>query len=80
MTIQLKEHKIVINLTKKNPDSVWLDLRMKSTQKTYQELERFEKINDLNPNSINNSHNANYDTPFKEGSHCSYHLAQREPR
>ncbi|KAL9549242.1 hypothetical protein PS6_006184 [Mucor atramentarius] len=68
---QLKENKIVITLTKKNHDSVWLDLRMKSTQKTYQELERYEKINHLNPN--NNSKSKNYDTPFKEGSYCSHH-------
>ncbi|KAL7315079.1 hypothetical protein PS15m_006577 [Mucor circinelloides] len=70
-SFKLKENKIVITLTKKNHDSVWLDLRMKSTQKTYQELERYEKINHLNPN--NNSKSKNYDTPFKEGSYCSHH-------
>ncbi|GAN07105.1 hypothetical protein MAM1_0148d06597 [Mucor ambiguus] len=79
MCKQLKEHKIVITLPKKNPDSVWLDLRMKSTQKTYQELERFEKMNSQNPDYINNNHSANFDTPFKEGGHCSHHLAQEEP-
>ncbi|KAK4519881.1 uncharacterized protein ATC70_010125 [Mucor velutinosus] len=78
-SFKLKEHKIVISLTKKNLDSVWLDLRMKSTQKTYQELERYEKINGPKRNNINGNNNANYDTPFKEGSYCSHHLAQGEP-
>jgi hypothetical protein len=65
----LKDSKIIITLTKQIQDSIWLDLRMKSTQNAYQELERFEKINDSSPKE----NNANYDTPFKENSCCSHH-------
>ncbi|OAD05417.1 hypothetical protein MUCCIDRAFT_109282 [Mucor lusitanicus CBS 277.49] len=78
LEFNIAKHKIVIILTKKTPDSVWLDLRMKSTQKTYQELERYEKINDLNPNNVHNNNHANFDTPFKEGSYCSHHPVQEE--
>ena len=70
----MKDNKIIITLTKQIQDSIWLDLRMKSTQNAYQELERSEKANDPSPKE----NNANYDTPFKENNCCSHHHPHKE--
>ncbi|KAI8637154.1 hypothetical protein BD408DRAFT_375714 [Parasitella parasitica] len=62
---KLKKDKIVINLTKQNDGTSWLDLRMKTIQNTYQGLER-----SINTSSKEGS--INYDTPFKESNCCSH--------
>ncbi|KAI9273792.1 hypothetical protein EDC94DRAFT_592787 [Helicostylum pulchrum] len=64
--IKLKKDKILIVLYKQNPDSDWPDLRMKSTQNTYNELERFEKTHEP-------SHQDNFQTPFNDTSGTCIH-------
>ncbi|KAG2211919.1 hypothetical protein INT47_004606 [Mucor saturninus] len=64
-TIKFKQDKIVIILKKRNAGSDWPDLRMKSTHKTFHELERHEK-------SYTPKLNTNYTTPFTNGIHCHH--------
>ncbi|KAG2235447.1 hypothetical protein INT48_007845 [Thamnidium elegans] len=62
----LKKNKILIVLCKQNQDSDWPDLRMKTTQNTYNELERFEK-------TYEPIHQDNFQTPFIDSSGTCIH-------
>ncbi|KAI9349907.1 hypothetical protein BD770DRAFT_413122 [Pilaira anomala] len=67
-TVKLKKDKIVITLFKQTKDYTWPDLRLKSTQNTYQQLERIEK------KYAQSSRRENFQTPFNENtSPCPNH-------
>lgn len=64
--MQFRNGKIVVTLAKETVGKEWPDLRMKTAQSIYNELERNEKKTESIPKHT-------FDTPFKEDGACYYH-------